>query len=452
MLGSGNLGLISLMEERRRLTLEEIDERHPRLIPALREHPHVGWILVRSSERGAVALGAAGAHYLAEGAVEGEDPLASFAPNAPRHLLRTDGFAHVADIMVGSFYDPELEEGCAFEELISFHGGIGGPQTRAVHPPSRRPPAPRRGHRRRRAGASRALGLAAAAPGRRSRSPPPRSPRDEPRLGGAHRRRCSGGRGGGDAARAAARSRGQPLHRRRPGLGSLRRAGDRILGAARLRRLPRLRELRPVAGGSRAGSARAGPAGRDRSVPGFSRRPRADRRAGVLRPVGRARRVAAHGVGHPGRCDQPVGSRAVPHLQDGSARDAERGSGLRQVDRPDVGPRSGPDRPDPRSRRRDPAAAVGGAAPHLLRGLRVHAVLRRQRRGRGHTGGPDGLGRHRRRLDAAADRVPRQPVPRGSRRRASRGDGENAADRRRGARRCRRTHRGALRRTGNPTS
>jgi hypothetical protein len=31
--------------------------------------------------------------------------------------------------MVGSFYDPELDEGCAFEELISFHGGIGGLQT-----------------------------------------------------------------------------------------------------------------------------------------------------------------------------------------------------------------------------------------------------------------------------------------------------------------------------------
>jgi uncharacterized membrane protein YvlD (DUF360 family) len=136
VLGSGNLGLISLMEEPRRLTLEEIDERHPRLIPALREHPHVGWLLVRSSERGAVALGSAGAHYLAEGTVEGEDPLAPFAPNAPRHLLRTDGFAHVADIMVGSFYDPDLEEGCAFEELISFHGGIGGPQTQPfiLHP------------------------------------------------------------------------------------------------------------------------------------------------------------------------------------------------------------------------------------------------------------------------------------------------------------------------------
>ena len=58
VLGSGNLGLIYLMEEQRRLTLEEIEERHPRLIPALREHPHVGWLLVRSAEHGAVALGA----------------------------------------------------------------------------------------------------------------------------------------------------------------------------------------------------------------------------------------------------------------------------------------------------------------------------------------------------------------------------------------------------------
>jgi uncharacterized membrane protein YvlD (DUF360 family) len=136
VLGSGNLGLVYLMEERRRLTLEELDARHPKLVPALREHPHVGWLLVRSSEHGAVALGARGAHYLAEGRVEGEDPLGHFSPHAPRHLLRTDGFEHVADIMVGSFYDPHLEEGCAFEELISFHGGIGGFQTRPfiLHP------------------------------------------------------------------------------------------------------------------------------------------------------------------------------------------------------------------------------------------------------------------------------------------------------------------------------
>ena len=129
VLGSGNLGLVYLMDEKRRLTREEIDERHPRLIPALRSHPHVGWLLARSSERGAVAIGAAGEHYLEENTVEGEDPLAAFSPTAPQHLLRTDGFPHVADLMVGSFYDPEMDEGCAFEELISFHGGIGGPQT-----------------------------------------------------------------------------------------------------------------------------------------------------------------------------------------------------------------------------------------------------------------------------------------------------------------------------------
>ncbi len=130
VLGSGNLGLIYLMEERHRLTQEEIEERHPKLIPALRMHPHIGWLLVRSAERGPVVFGANGVHYLADGRVEGEDPLVHFSPTAPRHLLRTDGFPHVADIMVGSFYDPELDEGCAFEELISFHGGLGGPQTR----------------------------------------------------------------------------------------------------------------------------------------------------------------------------------------------------------------------------------------------------------------------------------------------------------------------------------
>ncbi len=130
VLGSGNLGLVYLMEEPRRLMLEEIEERHPRLLPALREHPHVGWLLVRSSEHGAVVLGGKGTRYLADDRVEGEDPLASFSPTAHLHLRRTDGFSNVADIMVGSFYDPDLDEGCAFEELISFHGGLGGLQTR----------------------------------------------------------------------------------------------------------------------------------------------------------------------------------------------------------------------------------------------------------------------------------------------------------------------------------
>jgi hypothetical protein len=136
VLGSGNLGLVYLMEETRRLTQEELDERHPGLLEALRAHPHIGWLLVRSGEHGAVVLGARGTRYLEEDRVEGEDPLAAFSPTAPRHLLRSSGFAHAPDILVGSFYDASLDEGCAFEELISFHGGLGGPQTRpfVLHP------------------------------------------------------------------------------------------------------------------------------------------------------------------------------------------------------------------------------------------------------------------------------------------------------------------------------
>jgi uncharacterized membrane protein YvlD (DUF360 family) len=142
VMGSGNLGLVYLMEEKRRLTMEEIDARHPELLPALRSHPHVGWVLVRSSEHGAVALGAEGTVYLSESRVEGVDPLRHFSSTAGEHLLRTDGFEHVADLMIGSFYDPDLEEGCAFEELISFHGGLGGPQTQPfiLHPASLQAP------------------------------------------------------------------------------------------------------------------------------------------------------------------------------------------------------------------------------------------------------------------------------------------------------------------------
>jgi hypothetical protein len=148
VLASGNLGLIYLMEEPRRLCLEEIEERHPRLLESLQSHPHIGFLLVRSCTRGPIVLGPHGSRYLDDGSIEGEDPLALFPANAAAHLRRTDGFEHVADIMVNSFYDPDLEQGCAFEELISFQGGVGGPQTQPfiLHPPElAMPPDPGRG-------------------------------------------------------------------------------------------------------------------------------------------------------------------------------------------------------------------------------------------------------------------------------------------------------------------
>jgi len=127
-LASGNLGLVSFPRIPHRVTLEEIEERYPAVIPTLREHPGVAFMLVRSAAHGAVAIGKAGVNYLDEARVEGDDPLAPFGENAARKARRTDGFPHVADIMVNSTYWSELEEVAAFEELVGSHGGMGGPQ------------------------------------------------------------------------------------------------------------------------------------------------------------------------------------------------------------------------------------------------------------------------------------------------------------------------------------
>ena len=71
VLASGNLGLVYLMDEPRRVTLEEIEQRHPRLVSTLAAHPHVGWLLVRSAERGPLVVGGAGTRSLSDDTVEG---------------------------------------------------------------------------------------------------------------------------------------------------------------------------------------------------------------------------------------------------------------------------------------------------------------------------------------------------------------------------------------------
>jgi uncharacterized membrane protein YvlD (DUF360 family) len=129
VMASGCLGLISFPREPGRLTLERIERLYPKLVPALRDHPGIGFMLVRSEPHGAVAIGAHGTHYLDEERVEGEDPLAPFGPNAARHLKRADGYEHVADIMVNSTYYADMDEVAAFEELVGSHGGMGGSQS-----------------------------------------------------------------------------------------------------------------------------------------------------------------------------------------------------------------------------------------------------------------------------------------------------------------------------------
>jgi hypothetical protein len=136
VMASGCLGLISFPREPGRVTLERLQTLHPGLIPALRDHPGIGFLLVRSERFGAVAIGREGTHFLDEGRVEGVDPLAAFGPHATEHVRRTDGFAHCADLMVNSTYWPELDEVAAFEELVGSHGGMGGTQSHpfVLHP------------------------------------------------------------------------------------------------------------------------------------------------------------------------------------------------------------------------------------------------------------------------------------------------------------------------------
>lgn len=136
VLGSGSLGLISIPGEVRRLTRSEIDARYPRLIPGLAAHPEIGYVLVRESTGSSVVLGARGSLDLATGEMTGEDPLAPFGRRAREQVAEVDGYATVADLMVNSRYDPELEEVAAFEDQVSSHGGLGGPQTHPflLHP------------------------------------------------------------------------------------------------------------------------------------------------------------------------------------------------------------------------------------------------------------------------------------------------------------------------------
>ena len=130
VLVSGPLGLIYLPHSPERLTLEQIAETHPELLGTLTAHPGIGFVMVRSQEQGALAIGARGHRCLADDAVEGEDPLAHFDPTVADHLRRHDRFPHCPDMLVNSMYDPACDEVAPFEEFMGSHGGLGGPQTK----------------------------------------------------------------------------------------------------------------------------------------------------------------------------------------------------------------------------------------------------------------------------------------------------------------------------------
>lgn len=130
VLASGNLAMIYLTQWRHRLTYEEINTLFPELIPGIVKNEYIGFILVRSSEKGDMAIGRNGTYYLDSDEIEGINPLENFGKNIVRHLKRNSSFKYTPDILVNSFYDNENDEVCAFEELIGSHGGAGGSQSK----------------------------------------------------------------------------------------------------------------------------------------------------------------------------------------------------------------------------------------------------------------------------------------------------------------------------------
>jgi uncharacterized membrane protein YvlD (DUF360 family) len=142
VMASGCLGLISFPRAAGRVSVERMQDRYPRLLPTLRDHPGVGFLLVRSDEHGAMVVGRNGTNYLDQNRVDGDDPLEPFGPNAARHVRRTDAFPHCPDIVVNSAYWTDLDEVAAFEELVGSHGGMGGTQSFpfVLHPGDLEPP------------------------------------------------------------------------------------------------------------------------------------------------------------------------------------------------------------------------------------------------------------------------------------------------------------------------
>ena len=136
VVGSGNLGLVWFTGYDHRLTVEELEDLHPKLVSTLAAHPGVGLMMVRSATRGAVIFGRNGVRYLDEDRVEGEDPTTLFGPHTIMSLKHEDGMVHAPDLLFISQYDPDMGEVAAFEEQIGSHGGLGGFQTQPfiLHP------------------------------------------------------------------------------------------------------------------------------------------------------------------------------------------------------------------------------------------------------------------------------------------------------------------------------
>ena len=131
VLGSGNLGTL-YVHSRVRLSLEDLQERWPKLISGLCAHEGIGFIAGVDSAGVPWALGAHGRVRLDTGEVMGRSPLQPYGDHAARVLRRAVVMPEAPDLYVNSGIEDATLDIAAFEPLVGAHGGLGGWQDRAI--------------------------------------------------------------------------------------------------------------------------------------------------------------------------------------------------------------------------------------------------------------------------------------------------------------------------------
>ena len=145
--GSGNAAQVYFDLFGRKIKLSELEAAYPGMVDALVRHEGLGMVIGYDDDMTAVVLGKGGRRNLHTGCVEGDDPLAPFAPaEGPGaaslekrvwQLRRVMDFPSAGDLWLISTVYPDGTV-AALEELVGSHGGVGGEQTDAFlfHPPS----------------------------------------------------------------------------------------------------------------------------------------------------------------------------------------------------------------------------------------------------------------------------------------------------------------------------
>ena len=125
---SGSLAHVYFNVSRQTIDLGDVAVLYPRLLPSLLEHPGIGWVIGRQGDQ-VVVMNKGGTLTLGRSEhVEGIHPLAGLPEPGyvARQLQRLARYPHSGDlVLLGAWRAGQI---VTFEDQVSSHGGLGGPQ------------------------------------------------------------------------------------------------------------------------------------------------------------------------------------------------------------------------------------------------------------------------------------------------------------------------------------